>query len=188
MSKTPNPPSVPGFVSKWGRSPRQDRRVVINGKFVELGPVVKPTPPVEEQESALEIVHEEIPNDNTQANTEVVPTVEPSESEKLQAELEPLDAVAEHVKGSFVLAKIAENIVQGASRNIVETDDVDSSIRFLETPPIPEEAFKFIYDASKRVDVLSGGGEDPASQDVLPGATGRVGQVEDIDDESTSTK
>src|SRR5208282_2701769 len=174
MSKTPNPPSVPGFVSKWGRSPRQDRRVVINGKFVELGPVVKPTPPVEEQESALEIVHEEIPNDNTQANTEVVPTVEPSESEKLQAELEPLDAVA-------------ENIVQGASRNIVETD-VDEAFKFLETPPIPEEAFKFIYDASKRVDVLSGGGEDPASQDVLPGATGRVGQVEDIDDESTSTK
>lgn len=48
------------WLSKWGRSPRQDRRVVENGKFVEQGQVHVPEPPVEEQElnTALEVVHE----------------------------------------------------------------------------------------------------------------------------------
>jgi hypothetical protein len=47
--------------NKWGRSPRQDRRVIEDGKFVELGKVHEP-PVVEEQvevNTALEVVHEQ---------------------------------------------------------------------------------------------------------------------------------
>jgi hypothetical protein len=38
----------PSWMKKWQRSPRQDRRVLIDGKFVEKGPVHQPAPPVEE--------------------------------------------------------------------------------------------------------------------------------------------
>lgn len=50
------------WMSKWQRSPRQDRRVVENGRFVEQGKVHLPEPPAEEvperEQSALEIVTE----------------------------------------------------------------------------------------------------------------------------------
>jgi hypothetical protein len=39
----------PSWLKKWQRSPRQDRRVLIDGKFVEKGPVHQPKPPVEEE-------------------------------------------------------------------------------------------------------------------------------------------
>lgn len=50
------------WMSRWQRSPRQDRRVVEDGVFVELGKVHLPEPPVEEvpeqEQSALELVTE----------------------------------------------------------------------------------------------------------------------------------
>ena len=49
--------SMKDVFSKWGRSPRQDRRVVVNGKFVELTDPIHPTPEPEGN-TALEIVHE----------------------------------------------------------------------------------------------------------------------------------
>lgn len=54
--------NYPTWLSKWQRSPRQDRRVVENGKFVELGKVQIPEPLAEEvpeqEQSALELVTE----------------------------------------------------------------------------------------------------------------------------------
>jgi hypothetical protein len=65
----------------WGktyaRSPRQDRRVIEDGKFVELGKVQHPEPPVEEKlETALEIVHVGIP-ETTDARTSAGLDVQP---------------------------------------------------------------------------------------------------------------
>lgn len=49
------------WMNKWTRSPRQDRRVIEDGKFVELGKVQVPEPPpaeevTEREQSALELV------------------------------------------------------------------------------------------------------------------------------------
>ena len=52
--------SMKDVFSKWGRSPRQDRRVVVNGKFVELTDPIHPTPEPEEVNTALEVVHEPV--------------------------------------------------------------------------------------------------------------------------------
>jgi hypothetical protein len=52
----------PDWIAKWGRSPRQDRRVVVNGKFVEQAEVVIPTPPQEETDTR-ERLRERITND-----------------------------------------------------------------------------------------------------------------------------
>lgn len=59
--------SMKDVFSKWGRSPRQDRRVVVNGKFVELTDPIHPTPEPEEVNTALEVVHEPV---NTISGTE----------------------------------------------------------------------------------------------------------------------
>src|SRR6266478_2866034 len=46
--------------SPWGkRSPRQDRRVIVNGKFIEQTGVILPTPEPEVN-TALEVVHETV--------------------------------------------------------------------------------------------------------------------------------
>lgn len=53
----------PNWLSKWGRSPRQDRRVIENGKFVEQGKIHTPEPPAEvpeQEQSALEIGREPV--------------------------------------------------------------------------------------------------------------------------------
>jgi len=90
--------NTPFWLSKWGRSPRQDRRVIEDGKFVELGKVHgPPTPenvPVQEQ-SALEIVHEPtnvpVREQESKISDVFVSTSEgQSVSEVMQAELEPL--------------------------------------------------------------------------------------------------
>ncbi len=54
------------WMNKWQRSPRQDRRVLVNGKFVELTEPILPEVKEEQPESALEIVREEVvPNSDT---------------------------------------------------------------------------------------------------------------------------
>jgi hypothetical protein len=45
------------WMDKWQRSPRQDRRVVVDGKFVELVPLPDVT---EREQSALEVVEEQV--------------------------------------------------------------------------------------------------------------------------------
>ncbi|HXQ38132.1 MAG TPA: hypothetical protein VN843_29275 [Anaerolineales bacterium] len=118
--------NAPSWLNKWGRSPRQDRRVIEDGKFVELGKVYEP--PVEnvpeQEQSALEIVHEP-------AN---VPVREQSVSEVMQAELEPLDAVAEHEKGVQTIAEIVENlkplpgdVINEDAEPLTPTTEVDRS-------------------------------------------------------------
>jgi hypothetical protein len=108
------------WMDKWQRSPRQDRRVVVDGKFVELVPLPKPP---EREQSALEVVtatdyvmpigefatdsaeHKLLTDLESRQKEELkelaqiayptgslgehVPD-EPSVSEQLQAELEPL--------------------------------------------------------------------------------------------------
>lgn len=156
MSKTPIPPKTAPFLDKWGRSPRQDRRTVVNGEFVELVPApAKPTRPVVngkfvDETPALEIVREEIPN-------------EPSESEKLQAELEPI-------------AQIQDETIYASA------GDVGEAFKFLVPPSFTQNVLDSFGAAGEAGDLLSGGGEVPASKDVLPGATGRVGEVEDLDE------
>jgi len=49
----------PSWLKKWQRSPRQDRRAIIDGKFVEQGPVHAPQPPVEE-EPVQQVSEEEV--------------------------------------------------------------------------------------------------------------------------------
>src|SRR6516225_1177913 len=49
----------PSWLKKWQRSPRQDRRAIIDGKFVEQGPVHVPQPPVEE-EPVQQVSEEEV--------------------------------------------------------------------------------------------------------------------------------
>jgi hypothetical protein len=79
----------------WGktyaRSPRQDRRVIEDGKFVELGKVQQPGPPVEEKpETALEVVHVGIPETTdarTSAGLDVQPDGQASEAGILPADL-----------------------------------------------------------------------------------------------------
>lgn len=63
------------WLNKWGRSPRQDRRVIENGKFVEQGKVHAPEPPIEvpeQEQSALEIVQEPV---NVPVREEISETV-----------------------------------------------------------------------------------------------------------------
>lgn len=73
---------TPNWKSKWARSPRQDRRVIEEGKFVELGKVQLPEPPKEEEvNTALEVVNE---------------TVEPSTSASPDVRLDgPTESVGE---------------------------------------------------------------------------------------------
>ena len=82
----------PNWLNKWGRSPRQDRRVIEDGKFVEQGKIHTPEPLVEvpeQEQSALEIVQEPV---NVPVQESSVPTSEgQSVSEAMQAELEPIE-------------------------------------------------------------------------------------------------
>lgn len=39
------------WIKKWQRSPRQDRRVIVDGKFVELTEAIEPTIEVEEEDN-----------------------------------------------------------------------------------------------------------------------------------------
>ena len=84
----------PNWLNKWGRSPRQDRRVIENGKFVEQGKIHTPEPPAEvpeQEQSALEIVQEPV---NVPVQESSIPTSEgQSVSEAMQAELEPIEVV-----------------------------------------------------------------------------------------------
>lgn len=153
------------WMDKWKRSPRQDRRVVINGKFVEQAPVHVPEAPKEEQsQSALEIVHDPTAVHETVNTGKPVNTISGTEfeegryaenekSEKLQEQLEPLDAVTEHVKGSQTIAEIAEILVP---------------------PAIPSGLYKYAEEMEKTAQLLSGAGEVTASTDVLDGQAGRV--------------
>ena len=58
--------------NKWQRSPRQDRRVVVDGKFVELTPLPNVT---EREQSALEMISEGSPVEDipVQEQTEGAP-------------------------------------------------------------------------------------------------------------------
>ena len=57
------------WMNNWQRSPRQDRRVVVDGKFVELVPLPDVT---EREQSALEVVAEPV-NVPVQEQTEGAP-------------------------------------------------------------------------------------------------------------------
>lgn len=182
------------WLSKWARSPRQDRRVIEDGKFVELGKIHDETIVEEKIEvnTALEVVHEsaeeqkgsaeanvlpdtqdrssatgpESSGDSTNANSRTsVGTVEevsnpsvsttegPSVSEASQAELEPLDAVKVHQKGSQTIAEIADAIA--SKRNVtknpalgapydlstaVAMQDLPDDWKFLSPDEVPAES------------------------------------------------
>ena len=187
------------WMSRWQRSPRQDRRVVENGKFVEQGQVQLPEPPPEvpeQEQSALEIVQTEkisgtvfeearydesvdtetasaggnvpldTPNGPSEGGLESsgesndsnpreavgvteevsnpsVSTAEgPSVSEASQAELEPIDAVAEHVKGSQTIAEIIEALepLPGA---VLTEEQSDALAETLRLPGPPDEDLPF---------------------------------------------
>ena len=83
------------WMSRWQRSPRQDRRVVEDGVFVELGKVHIPEKPVEEVEvnTALEVVNEpnsgasatgNVPNDALDGQSEIGlgPSEQPDEANR----------------------------------------------------------------------------------------------------------
>jgi len=161
---------TPNWMNKWQRSPRQDRRVLIDGKFVEQGPVQYPEPPQEEQpESALEVVQE------------------------------PIDAVAEHLKGSFSVSNLVEAITPVESvinEKFGEKQDVDKAFEFLEIPPVPAEAWQFIGSAQNEGNLISGSveapavlpaiGEDTAGEGILDGQVGRVEQAEESIEDATN--
>lgn len=123
--------------SPWGkRGPRQDRRVVVDGKFVEQTAPIPPTPESEEVNTALEVVHDvsrmEDEGGIAYPQTQEV-THEPSESEKLQADLEPLpvDAVTESLAGAPTAANIlsaidevsaGESLLDGSVGRTAETE------------------------------------------------------------------
>lgn len=189
------------FLDKWKRSPRQDRRVVINGVFYEQAPVQYPEPEPEEtveQVGGFQIVTEvtdgtdtgtsagnDVPdngpnsgdnptgrNIGAEEGTSVrrkgeivtsvpdspIPSPGPSVSEKSQAELEPIDAVAEHIKGSITVAEIAEAV--------------------LPLPKLPESAFDALTllnaAAQEASGVLPTVSENTDGKDVLDGQARRV--------------
>lgn len=165
------------WLSKWQRSPRQDRRVIEDGKFVELGKVQIPEPPPAEEpevNTALEVVHEVAVEQEGSAGTDVLPDAQEgssaaglessgestdanpptpvgtteevpvpsvstpegvSVSEASQAELEPLDAVAEHVKGSISVAEIAKALEPLPGDAYLSDEEADAIAEDLLTPP-----------------------------------------------------
>jgi len=171
--------NTPNWMNKWQRSPRQDRRVLIDGKFVEQGPVQYPEPPQEEQqESALEVV---------QIPTEVI---EARAQEAIDAKQAPLSPAEVH---DLALEIVVDEQVKNAAKELgwekpEEKTDVDEAFEFLEIPPVPTEAWQFIESAQNAGNLISGSvkapavlptiGEDTVGEGVLDGAVGRVEQVE----------
>lgn len=70
------------WLSKWARSPRQDRRVIEDGKFVELGKIHDETIVEEKTEvnTALEVVHEVTVEQEGSAGTDVLPDAQDGSS------------------------------------------------------------------------------------------------------------
>jgi Protein of unknown function (DUF1778) len=204
----------PEFLSKWGRSPAQHRRVVVDGKFVEL---TEPASPQEQEEtnSALELVREERglngqtdgagtfepidegeetgageypfttdpPFEIEQRNVAVIGEVSDvetatgalSESEKFQAELEPI-----HLEGADAKAFI-DMLDNPPEPNQELQEAIEKTNNFLRMPPVPQETIDFIETSQKEAELLSGVVESPASADVLDGAAGRTEEVVEND-------
>lgn len=171
--------NAPSWMSKWARSPRQDRRVIEDGKFVELGKVQlpEPTPEVPEREqSALEIVKETA---NVTEQEQISGTVfEEGRYEPIDAGTSadgnvPLDAPngssdrGHETSGQSNDANPRETVgtTEEISDPFVSTteatevnseEDVDKAFKILPIPPIPDEAFEFIEEAQKANEAISG--------------------------------
>jgi len=147
---------TPNWMNKWQRSPRQDRRVLIDGKFVEQGPVQYPEPVQEEQqESALEVIHEAVeavPNTDT-----IVPEIgaveETDVDKEFKISLMPT-IPAEAFQFIETAQKIGEEIVITGTR-----------------PP---------------TEVLLEPSQDTAGEGVLDGQVGRTEQVEESIEDATN--
>ena len=191
------------WMNKWTRSPRQDRRVIEDGKFVELGKVQVPEPPpaeevTEREQSALELVvegqklpsgneisstvfeearHEPAEEQEGSAGANVLPDAQegssatglessgesadsnprtsvgaieeisnptvsttegPSISEASQEELEPLDAIAEHEKGSQTVAEIAQAL-EPLPGDVLTEEQSDALAEVLRLPEPTED-------------------------------------------------
>lgn len=140
--------NVPSWMSKWARSPRQDRRVIEDGKFVELGKVHQPTaPPVEEQveaNTALEVVHEQV-DEGASAEGNV----------SLDAPNGSSDSGHETSEQSNEPDRQTETgVAQSVSDASIST--VDKEFKILPIPTIPAEAFEFIEEAQKANEAISG--------------------------------
>lgn len=109
--------NVPPWMNKWARSPRQDRRVIEDGKFVELGKVQLPESPTEvpeREQSALEIVQEPV---NVPVREEISGTVFE------EARYEPVDTGTSATGDvSFDTSNGSSEIGLGSSEQPNETD------------------------------------------------------------------
>ncbi len=147
------------WLNNWQRSPRQNRRTVIDGKFVELAPLEKDT---EREESTLEIVTED--QNDLDTGTSTGESVSAGRSQGQDA---GHDSTAENGNRGVQSGgpEVAQSISNAEVPAATEIDiDVDKAFRFL-TPTEIEE---------KGITVLSGTGEGTLGEDVLDGQAGRT--------------
>lgn len=185
----------PNWLGQWGRSPRQDRRVVIDGKFVEQAPPVYPAPdPEPEVNTALEVVQETAPVHENVNTTEIVNIAEQRAQEKIDELQRPLspkevvdlatDIVIDHaVKQAAKELGVTESEKLQAELEPIPTD-VDKTMHILPMPTIPSEAWQFVEQAQQVEEVITGTAEpaavlpapvqDSASEGVLDGQAGRT--------------
>lgn len=159
------------WMNKWKRSPRQDRRVVVDGKFVELVPLPDVT---EREQSALEMISEGAPVEDdvdkafkflepsqlppgvtildsggqsggiltaevsypTGSLGEHVPD-EPSVSELLQEQLEPLPTTVFKLGEEGVVATLGDYQDYETNTPIVDIQAPDASVSAAEDLDIP---------------------------------------------------
>lgn len=149
------------WLNQWQRSPRQDRRTVIDGKFVELAP---PTPSVvvpEAEESALEIVTTEAQDGKTDERASTGTNVLPD------GLVRPAAGDGEGVEsGTGELAGAEESVVRTVLDPALPATEVSESEKLQEElEPLP---------TSLPAEVLPTASEGTAGEDVLDGAAGRV--------------
>lgn len=184
--------------SKWGRSPRQDRRVTVNGKFVELTPPIHPKPEPEETNTALEVVHE--PNAISGTVFEEARyeddggAVDSVQSDGSDGEIGGGSAQGIAVPESpdagdqAVAAEVPEietpppaepEVVVVHDETIYTSEDIDEVSKFLELPPIPASVLEYLRRVEEAGNVLSGASEVFPGPDVLDGEAGSVEAVDE---------